>query len=123
MIPGVPSGDRVNWGQQSLRERSHVCFCEESLGKTNAKDLQLFRNGSAHEFYRLNALITLEQVNTLVVEKKNLNEQNFDSAAYWSSVVNFHCMQMSLVMGVWLIFGDDLNDALCSSCFWSLAII
>ena len=65
-----------------MRERSHVCFCEESLGKTNVKDSELFRNGSAHEFYRLKALITLEQVNTLVVEKKNLNEQNFDSAAY-----------------------------------------
>ena len=26
-------------------------------------------------------------------------------------------------MSVWLIFGDDLNDALCSSRFWSLAII
>ena len=69
MVPGVPSGDRVNWGQQSLRERSHVCFCEESLGKTNAKDLQLFRNGSAHEFYSLKALTTLEQLNSLLVER------------------------------------------------------
>ena len=39
-------------------------FWEESLG------LELFRNGSVDEFYRLKALITLEQVNTLVVEKK-----------------------------------------------------
>ena len=106
-----------------MRDRCHVCFCEESLRKTNAKDLDLFRNGSAREFYRLKAVITLEQVNTSVVEKKNLNEQNFDSADYWSSVVNFHCMQMSLVMSVWLIFGDDLNDAPCSSRFYSLAII
>ena len=42
-------------------------FCEESLG------LKLFRNGAVHEFYRLKAFITLEQVNTSVVEKtKNL---------------------------------------------------
>ena len=32
--------------------------------------LELFRNGSVDEFYRLKALITLEQVNTLVVGKK-----------------------------------------------------
>ena len=42
-------------------------FWEESLG------LELFRNGSVNEFYRLKALITLEQVNTLVVEKKKKN--------------------------------------------------
>ena len=43
-------------------------FCEESLG------LELFdRNSSVQEFYSLKALIPLEQVNTWVVEKKNLN--------------------------------------------------
>ena len=54
-------------------------FCEESLGKINKCDLELFRNGSVHELYRLKEfyynfrlkeLITLEQVNTSVVEKK-----------------------------------------------------
>ena len=39
-------------------------FFEESL------DLDLFRNRSVHEFYPLKALITLEQVNTSVVERK-----------------------------------------------------
>ena len=39
-------------------------------GKINAKDIELFRNGSVYEFYRLKALIILEQVNTSVVEKK-----------------------------------------------------
>ena len=38
----------------------------------HAKDVELFRNGSVREFYRLKALITLEQVNTLVFEKKIL---------------------------------------------------
>ena len=33
-------------------------------------DLELFRTGSVHEFYRLEGLITLEQVNTPMVEKK-----------------------------------------------------
>ena len=41
--------------------------------KSNAKDVELFRKGSVYEFYRLKALIILEQVNTSVVEeKKNL---------------------------------------------------
>ena len=55
-------------------------FCEESLRNINKCDLELFRNGSVHEFYclkefyynfRLKELVTLEQVNTSVVEKKN----------------------------------------------------
>ena len=66
--------------------RSPCVFCEESLGKINTKDVGLFLNGSVHEFYRLKALISLEQIYTLVVEKKNknLNKQNFDGEANWS---------------------------------------
>ena len=66
---------------------SPCVFCEESLGKINTKDVGLFLNGSVHEFYRLKALISLEQIYTLVVEKKknkNLNKQNFDGEANWS---------------------------------------
>ena len=49
----------------------------ERLPNINAKDVELFRNGTVHDFYRLKALIALEQVITSVVEdKKNLNEQN-----------------------------------------------
>ena len=51
--------------------------------------------------------ITLEQVNTSVVEKIDLNEHNFDGEANWSGVVDFHCMQMSLVISLLSIFGDD----------------
>ena len=32
--------------------------CDESLGKINAKDVELFRKGSVHELYRLKAWIT-----------------------------------------------------------------
>ena len=32
--------------------------CDESLGKINAKDVELFQEGSVHEFYRWKALIT-----------------------------------------------------------------
>ena len=40
----------------------------------------------------------------------------------WLGVVNFHCMQMSLVMSMWFIFGDDWNDMLCKSLFRYLAM-
>ena len=65
-------------------------LCIESL--QSIKDVELFR-----------------KVITLVVEKKkkNINKQNFDGEANWSGVVNFHCMQMSLVMGMRFIFGVD----------------
>ena len=66
-----------------------------------------FWNRSVHEFYCLKVWITLEQVITSVVEKKNnLAEQNFDGEANWSAVVNFHCMQMGLVTSMRFIFGD-----------------
>ena len=56
----------------------------------------------------MKTFITLEQVITSVAEKRNnLNEQNFDDEANWSGVVNFHCMQISLVMSIRFIFGDD----------------
>ena len=48
-------------------------FCEESLGKVNAKDLEIFQNRLVHKFYCLKVLITLEPV---VEKEKNLNEQN-----------------------------------------------
>ena len=44
----------------------HTLFCEESLGKIDAKDVEIFRKGSVHKFYRLKALNALEQVNTSV---------------------------------------------------------
>ena len=55
-------------------------FCEESLGKVNANNLELFRNSLVHAFYCLKVLITLEQV---VTKKKNLNEQNFNQWGRW----------------------------------------
>ena len=46
---------------------------EESFGKITAKDVELFQNGSVHEFYHSKALITLKKVNTSVIEiKKDL---------------------------------------------------
>ena len=45
---------------------------EESLGKINKCDLELFRDGSVQEFYRLKDLITLEQANTSVVKKRTI---------------------------------------------------
>ena len=50
---------------------------------------------------------TSDYFNLVVEKKKNLNEQNFDGEANWSDVVNFHCLQMSLVMSMRFIFGAD----------------
>ena len=41
----------------------------------------------------------------------------------WSGAVNFHRMQMSLLMSVWFIFGDDWNDVPCKSLFWYLTMM
>ena len=55
---------------------------------------------SVHEFYRVKALIALEQVNTTEWSKKNKNlNRNLMliskiAMVGWSGVVNFHGMQM-----------------------------
>ena len=53
--------------------------------------------GPVYEYYHFKVLITLEQVNTSVVEKK---KKNLDGEANRSGVVNFHSMQMSVVMSM-----------------------
>ena len=60
-------------------------FCEESLGKVNAKELELFQNRLVHEFYCLKVSIISEQVNTSEVEKKKNvnNEQDFNQWCRW----------------------------------------
>ena len=44
------------------------------------------------------------------------------SSMFRSSVVNCRCMQMSLVMSVRFIFGNDWNDAPCSSHFLDFCV-
>ena len=66
-----------------------------------AKYVELFGNESVYEYYRLKVLITLEEVNISVVEKKqNLYEKNFNDEANPSGVVNFHSMQMSFAISM-----------------------
>ena len=60
----VEAGDK----NRDVPQRN-ASFCEVSLGKIGAKDVELFRYGPGHEYYLLQeikALITLEQVNTSV---------------------------------------------------------
>ena len=52
-----------------MGDRSKACFAKKALERLN---LELFRNMSVHEFYRLKALITLEQVNTTEWSKKKI---------------------------------------------------
>ena len=91
-------------------------FCEESSGKIKESlNLELFQNVSVHQFYRLKALITLKQVNFTECSKKK--EESELAKLRWSGVVNFHCMQMTLVMSMRFIFGDDRNEVPCKSLF------
>ena len=46
----------------------HICFAKKALQQK--LNLELFQNRSVHKFCRLKALVTLDQVNTKVVEKK-----------------------------------------------------
>jgi len=74
IVPGVPGGERENWGREvrqladrvlALREQHNLqnaVFCEESFGKNHAlyahltyKDVERYRNRSVHEFYSLKA--------------------------------------------------------------------
>ena len=50
-----------------MGDRSKACFAKKALERLN---LELFRNMSVHEFYRLKALISLKQVNTTERSKK-----------------------------------------------------
>ena len=89
----MKTGDKHDW--------SRACFHEESLGKIYAKDLELFWNRQlVHEFDRLKVLITLEQVNTSVVERRRIlmsktSINGADGEANWPGVVNFHCFILS----------------------------
>ena len=57
----------------------HALYLQHFMYRIEIPYPSLFRNGSVHEFYRSKALITLEQVITSVIEKKNnLNKQNFE---------------------------------------------
>ena len=47
------------------RSEHHALFLKK--GKIDTKDVKLFWNRWVHKFYRLKALITLEQVNTSVI--------------------------------------------------------
>ena len=46
-----------------------------------------------------------QQCTVLSVRKKK--EESYLAKLRWSDVVNFHCMQMSLVMRTRFIFGND----------------
>ena len=71
-------------------------FCEESLRKSNKCDLELFRKGSVHECEHFSG-------------QKKKKEQSSLAKANWSGVVNFSCIQMSLVMSMLftLYFSND----------------
>ena len=73
------------------------------------------RNGSFHEFCRLEALITLKEVNTSDVEtRKNVHEQNFDDEVknYKQIVVNLPLLFNSLILFLFLMMLDTCHQQL-----------
>ena len=58
---------------------------EERLGQIDAKDVELFPNGSVHE--------SVDYFGTT----EHFSENFAGEAVNWSGAVNFHWMQMSLV--------------------------
>ena len=83
-----------------MRDPSHVCLAKKAKERLN---LELFRNVSVHEFYRLKALIPLEQVNTTEWSKNNKKKRILISKI----AVMIYCMQIGLVMSMRFVFGDD----------------
>ena len=72
---------RGSWSQAFLTETVETGDKYRDV-TTYLKDVELFRNESVHEFYRLKALISLEQVNTSVSkQKENLYEQNLSETS------------------------------------------
>ena len=75
-------------------------FCEESIGKVNAKDLELFRNRLVHEFSCLKVLMLLwnkwSRKKRILMSKTLIN--GADGEANWSDVVNFHCFTVFSAM-------------------------
>ena len=49
---------KIGFVVQVFLTQRHALFGAESLRKIDAKDVELFRNGSVQEFYRLKALIS-----------------------------------------------------------------
>ena len=78
-----------------LRMPSTTLEGSHSLGKIDVKGVELFWNDSVHESD--DYFGTIEYLS-----------ENFDGEAInWSCVVHFHCMQISLVMSMQFILGDD----------------
>ena len=79
----IYSTQNVRHGPRVEAGRDHGNWPDKYHGMTG-KDLELFQNRLVHKYYRLQVLITLEQVDTSVFEKKkNLNEQNFYQWCSW----------------------------------------
>ena len=92
-------------------------FCEESLEKIKFR--AFLEQVSPW-------ILSLERVDYFGTSKhfSGWKKTNSISKTSIMSVVNFHCMQMSLVMSMQFIFSDDWNDTPCSHhVFLSLAMM
>ena len=112
MVPGIPSRDRGNLGWNNI-----IC----SMAYNIIQKIVIFY-GLVH---KINSIASkhwlLWDKWTLLTSWKKY--KNLLENLRWLGVVNFHCMQMVLVMRMQFIFGDDWNDVPCKSLFWSLAMM
>ena len=76
-------------------------FCEESLGKIK---FRAFPKRVGPRILSLQSVDYFEQVNTTKWSKKR---RILISKTAMVGVVNFHCMQMGLVISMQFIFGDN----------------
>ena len=111
MVPGVPSV-RGNWVWES-RHVTAPCFI--SWRKLRSDWCESSRAFPERVWARILSLESVDHFGT---------SESFDGGAMnWLGVVNSHFLQMSLLMSMRFIFGDDWNDAPSSSRFWSLAMM
>ena len=111
MVPSVLSEEWANWdNDRGVMKAMHRIESRERC--------QDFPERVGPRILLLESVDNFGTSDSSVVEKKdNFYEQNFDGEDNWSGVINFHCIQVSLLMSRRFIFGDDWNDAKCSSRF------
>ena len=93
-------------------------FCKESLGKIK---FRAFRKRVGPRILLLESIDYFGASEHYWVVKKE--EESELAKLWWSGVVNFHCMQMSLGISMQFIFGHDWKDVPCKSLFRYLAMM
>ena len=106
-------------------------FCIVMWSTIFSKDVELFWNWLVPRILSLESIVYFGTSEYSVLQWSKKRRifaellQNLDGEADWSGVVNVCCnsMQMSLVMSMLFLSTSYWNDAPCSSCFCTSAIM